>query len=127
MKAPLPILECRSAIIFPLDKQVIIHNGEIEVKGWSYSGGGNWVERVEVSPDGYDGSREISIFDFFLLSYYYHGQRSCVVRRRPREYDRKGELYPHTSPPCPDSATLVALPRLEALDDQSSGRCPRLA
>ena len=66
MKAPSLILECRSAIIFPLDKQVIIHDGEIEVKGWSYSGGGNWVERVEVSPDGYDGSREISIFDFFF-------------------------------------------------------------
>lgn len=47
------IHECRSAIIFPLDKQVIIHDGEIEVKGWSYSGGGNWVERVEISPDGY--------------------------------------------------------------------------
>ncbi|PIL22713.1 hypothetical protein GSI_15406 [Ganoderma sinense ZZ0214-1] len=41
-----------SAIISPSDKQVIIHDGEIEVKGWSYSGGGNWVERVEVSPDG---------------------------------------------------------------------------
>ena len=29
-------------------------DGKIELKGWSYSGGGNWVERVEVSPDGYD-------------------------------------------------------------------------
>ncbi|KAI9058569.1 sulfite oxidase mitochondrial precursor [Trametes sanguinea] len=41
-----------SAIIFPQDKQVIIHDGHVELKGWSYSGGGNWVERVEVSPDG---------------------------------------------------------------------------
>lgn len=43
---------CRSAIISPGDKQVIIHDGKIELKGWAYSGGGNWVERVEVSPDG---------------------------------------------------------------------------
>ncbi len=50
--------ECRSAIISPSDKQVIIHDGEIEIKGWSYSGGGNWVERVEVSPDGYVCSHE---------------------------------------------------------------------
>ena len=43
---------CRSAIIFPQDKSVITHDGFIELKGWAYSGGGNWVERVEVSPDG---------------------------------------------------------------------------
>lgn len=42
----------RSAILFPADKQVIVHDGHIEAKGWAYSGGGNWVERVEVSPDG---------------------------------------------------------------------------
>ncbi|CDO69882.1 hypothetical protein BN946_scf184884.g41 [Trametes cinnabarina] len=43
-----------SAIIYPQDKQVVIHDGHVELKGWSYSGGGNWVERVEVSPDGWD-------------------------------------------------------------------------
>jgi sulfite oxidase len=37
----------------PQDKQVIVHDGKIALKGWAYSGGGNWVERVEVSPDGY--------------------------------------------------------------------------
>lgn len=37
----------------PRDRDVIIHNGTIKLEGWSYSGGGNWVERVEVSPDGY--------------------------------------------------------------------------
>jgi hypothetical protein len=42
----------RSAIIFPEEKQTIIHEGKITLKGWSYSGGGNWVERVEVSGDG---------------------------------------------------------------------------
>jgi len=41
-----------SAIIKPLDKSVIVHDGKIHLEGWSYSGGGNWVERVEVSPDG---------------------------------------------------------------------------
>lgn len=44
---------CRSAIIFPTDKQVVIHEGKIALQGWSYSGGGNWVERVEVSNDGW--------------------------------------------------------------------------
>lgn len=43
---------CRSAIIFPEDKETIIHSGSIALQGWAYSGGGNWVERVEVSPDG---------------------------------------------------------------------------
>ena len=37
----------------PRDKDVIVHDGQIMLQGWSYSGGGNWVERVEVSPDGY--------------------------------------------------------------------------
>ncbi|TCD66846.1 hypothetical protein EIP91_000800 [Steccherinum ochraceum] len=41
-----------SAIMKPRDKDVIIHDGKIHLEGWSYSGGGNWVERVEVSPDG---------------------------------------------------------------------------
>ncbi|KAJ7597459.1 molybdopterin binding oxidoreductase [Mycena floridula] len=41
-----------SAIIFPENKQVIIHDGSISLKGWAYSGGGNWVERVEISNDG---------------------------------------------------------------------------
>ncbi|GLB35500.1 putative molybdopterin binding oxidoreductase [Lyophyllum shimeji] len=41
-----------SAIIYPQEKDVIIHDGKIALQGWAYSGGGNWVERVEVSPDG---------------------------------------------------------------------------
>jgi len=31
-----------SAIMSPWTKQVVIHNGTIEVKGWAYSGGGRW-------------------------------------------------------------------------------------
>jgi sulfite oxidase len=42
----------RSAIMTPLDKTVIIHDGSIHLEGWAYSGNGNWPERVEVSPDG---------------------------------------------------------------------------
>ena len=36
----------------PMNKQVIIHTGSIECKGWAYSGGGRWPERVELSADG---------------------------------------------------------------------------
>ncbi|KAI2777768.1 molybdopterin binding oxidoreductase [Daldinia loculata] len=41
-----------SAIMSPWNKQVVLHEGKIEVKGWAYSGGGRWPERVEVSADG---------------------------------------------------------------------------
>ncbi|KAL9074479.1 MAG: hypothetical protein Q9161_002267 [Pseudevernia consocians] len=41
-----------SAIISPIDKAVIIHDGTIKMRGWAYSGGGHWPERVEVSGDG---------------------------------------------------------------------------
>ncbi|KAL5338356.1 molybdopterin binding oxidoreductase [Aspergillus crustosus] len=41
-----------SAIMSPWNKQAIIHNGKIRCKGWAYSGGGRWPERVELSADG---------------------------------------------------------------------------
>lgn len=41
-----------SAIMSPWKKQVVIHNGSIHCKGWAYSGGGRWPERVELSADG---------------------------------------------------------------------------
>ncbi|GFF56898.1 sulfite oxidase, mitochondrial [Aspergillus udagawae] len=41
-----------SAIMSPWTKQVIIHTGKIRCKGWAYSGGGRWPERVELSADG---------------------------------------------------------------------------
>ncbi|SLM33845.1 oxidoreductase molybdopterin binding domain-containing protein [Lasallia pustulata] len=41
-----------SAIMSPIDKAVIIHDGFITMKGWAYSGGGHWPVRVEVSGDG---------------------------------------------------------------------------
>jgi sulfite oxidase len=41
-----------SAIMEPMTKEVVVHEGRITVRGWAYSGGGRWPERVEVSPDG---------------------------------------------------------------------------
>ena len=41
-----------SAIMGPVEKSVIVHNGSIKMNGWAYSGGGHWPERVEVSVDG---------------------------------------------------------------------------
>jgi sulfite oxidase len=41
-----------SAIMVPWNKEVVVHNGQIEVAGWAYSGGGRWPERVEISADG---------------------------------------------------------------------------
>ena len=41
-----------SAIMSPWTKQIVIHNGKIHCKGWAYSGGGRWPERVELSADG---------------------------------------------------------------------------
>ncbi|KAI9046073.1 sulfite oxidase [Aspergillus affinis] len=41
-----------SAIMSPWAKQAIIHTGKIRCKGWAYSGGGRWPERVELSADG---------------------------------------------------------------------------
>ena len=38
-----------SAIMSSWTKQVVIHKGKIECKGWACSGGGRWPERVELS------------------------------------------------------------------------------
>ncbi|KAK0385538.1 hypothetical protein NLU13_6718 [Sarocladium strictum] len=41
-----------SALMKPWNKEVVVHDGTIDVSGWAYSGGGRWPERVEVSTDG---------------------------------------------------------------------------
>ncbi|KAJ5231637.1 Eukaryotic molybdopterin oxidoreductase [Penicillium citrinum] len=41
-----------SAIMSPWNNQAVIHVGKIRCKGWAYSGGGRWPERVELSADG---------------------------------------------------------------------------
>lgn len=42
-----------SAILQPLHRSTVVHDGTVHLEGWAYSGGGNWPERIEVSPDGY--------------------------------------------------------------------------
>jgi len=41
-----------SAIMSPVTMAQIVHDGTIKLRGWAYSGGGHWPERVEVSSDG---------------------------------------------------------------------------
>jgi sulfite oxidase len=62
-----------SAIIFPLDKQTIVHSGKITMSGWAYSGGGNWVQRVEVSNDG--GSVWYAVDEENLTTKHYYAWR----------------------------------------------------
>lgn len=62
-----------SAIMTPSDKDVIVHDGKITVKGWAYSGGGRWPQRVEVSGDG--GSVWYEVPWENLSKKYYHAWR----------------------------------------------------
>ncbi|KAG6907458.1 hypothetical protein DXG01_008842 [Tephrocybe rancida] len=62
-----------SAIITPEDKQVVIHDGKVTLRGWAYSGGGNWVQRVEVSADG--GSVWYACEEEDLTEKHYHAWR----------------------------------------------------
>ncbi|KAJ7364918.1 sulfite oxidase mitochondrial precursor [Mycena albidolilacea] len=66
-----------SAIISPVDKKVIVHDGKITLKGWAYSGGGNWVERVEVSPDG--GSVWYAVDQENMTEKHYHAWRLWAI------------------------------------------------
>lgn len=63
-----------------MDKKVIVHDGKIKLDGWAYSGGGNWVERVEVSPDGY-----VFIFAYFPCLLILFIKRPCLVCSPRRE------------------------------------------
>ncbi|KAL6720376.1 hypothetical protein ACLMJK_002297 [Lecanora helva] len=62
-----------SAIMSPVDKSVIVHDGTISLRGWAYSGGGHWPVRVEVSSDG-GGVWYETPFDK-LSEKYYHAWR----------------------------------------------------
>ncbi|KAJ3814732.1 molybdopterin binding oxidoreductase [Lentinula aff. lateritia] len=62
-----------SAIIYPLDKQVVVHPGKITMQGWAYSGGGNWVQRVEVSNDG--GSVWYAVEEENMTTKHYYAWR----------------------------------------------------
>ncbi|KAH9876454.1 hypothetical protein J1614_003585 [Plenodomus biglobosus] len=62
-----------SAIMTPVDKDVIIHDGKIKLTGWAYSGSG-WPERVEVSSDGGGVWYEVPYEN--LSSKYFHAWRT---------------------------------------------------
>ena len=68
-----------SAIMEPLDKSVMIHDGFIRMRGWAYSGGtgGNWPERGEVSTDG--GSVWYETPYEKLSKKYYHAWRTWEI------------------------------------------------
>ncbi|KLO08215.1 molybdopterin binding oxidoreductase [Schizopora paradoxa] len=66
-----------SAIIKPRTKEIIVHDGKIRLQGWSYSGGGNWVQRVEVSPDG--GHIWYAVPEENLTEKHYHAWRLWVI------------------------------------------------
>lgn len=61
----------------PLDKEQIIHDGKIELRGWAYSGGDRWPERVEVSADG--GSVWYEVPWDRMSEKYYHAWRVWSV------------------------------------------------
>ncbi|OQO07833.1 hypothetical protein B0A48_06624 [Cryoendolithus antarcticus] len=63
-----------SAIMTPVTKEQIVHDGTISLTGWAYSGGGHWPERVEVSGDG--GSVWYQVPDENLSKKYYHAWRT---------------------------------------------------
>lgn len=62
-----------SAIMTPINNDVIIHDGKISFTGWAYSGSG-WPERVEVSPDG--GGVWYEVPNEQLSKKYYHAWRT---------------------------------------------------
>ncbi|KAE9408740.1 molybdopterin binding oxidoreductase [Gymnopus androsaceus JB14] len=65
---PIGNMPVSSAIIFPLDKQTIVHSGKITMQGWAYSGGGNWVQRVE-------GRCGTAVEEEDMTTKYYHAWR----------------------------------------------------
>lgn len=65
-----------SAIMTPVDKDVIIHDGKIRMTGWAYSGSG-WPERVEVSNDG--GGVWYEVPHENMSKKYYHAWRTWWI------------------------------------------------
>ncbi|KAK0636966.1 Oxidoreductase, molybdopterin-binding domain-containing protein [Bombardia bombarda] len=59
-----------SAIMSPKDMDLIVHDGKITLRGWAYSGGGHWPERVEVSGDGGSIWYEVP-WENMTTKYYY--------------------------------------------------------
>ena len=66
-----------SAIMGPVEKSVIVHDGSFKMSGWAYSGGGHWPERVEVSTDGGNIWYETPYEQ--LSEKYYHAWRTWSI------------------------------------------------
>ncbi|KAL1998633.1 hypothetical protein VTN02DRAFT_5869 [Thermoascus thermophilus] len=62
-----------SAIMTPTDKAVIVHDGKIRIRGWAYSGGGHFPERIDVSGDG--GSIWYEVPQENCTTKYFYGWR----------------------------------------------------
>ena len=69
-----------SAIMYPVDKAVSVHDGRITMRGWAYGGGGHWPVRVEVSGDG--GSVWYEVPYNKMSPKYYHAWRCGRSTRR---------------------------------------------
>lgn len=63
-----------SAIVTPVEKEVVVHNGNMRLTGWAYSGGGHWPHRVEISGDG--GSVWYEVPHENLSEKYYYAWRT---------------------------------------------------
>ncbi|KAL6710310.1 hypothetical protein ACN47E_009256 [Coniothyrium glycines] len=61
-----------SAIMTPVDRDIIVHDGKIKLTGWAYSGSG-WPVRVEVSNDGGGVWYEVPFEN--LSTKYFHAWR----------------------------------------------------
>ncbi|KZT62646.1 molybdopterin binding oxidoreductase [Calocera cornea HHB12733] len=67
-----------SAIMSPKNGEVVYHSGKIKVSGWAYTGGSdNWVERVEVSPNG--GADWYAVPREGITQKYWHAWRLWTV------------------------------------------------
>jgi sulfite oxidase len=65
-----------SAIMTPVNHDVIIHDGTMTFTGWAYSGSG-WPERVEISPDGGGVWYEVAAEN--LSKKYFHAWRTWTA------------------------------------------------
>ncbi|KOS21318.1 hypothetical protein ESCO_006783 [Escovopsis weberi] len=70
----------------PWHKEVVVHNGHIEVTGWAYSGGGRWPERVEVSTDG-------GRVCCHKVNIYSINAGRPATKRRLEEFQKQGESF----------------------------------
>ncbi|KAL9079658.1 MAG: hypothetical protein Q9157_001490 [Trypethelium eluteriae] len=86
-----------SAIMAPEDKDQIVHDGKIELRGWAYSGGGHWPIKVEVSGDG--GNIWYQVPPDRLSKKYFHGWRTWNTAKRLKFLEEKRiPLLPITQP-----------------------------